>query len=625
MLCARVSRSVPRHFLHNMKNVERMNEVVEDSEPEREVLRQLQRLERKKKKLEISSGESSAAAEKLSGPSRVIEISDSSLPASPSADSFCSRRSPVAIGVIEISDSNTNTSSFPNAHNNHVLSIHSSTVGSEPALAQLPPCESGHSDEEILPTLNLVRFAFTNPRPLQHRYLSSTAGSTSGVNAQTEAQAKKAPGGAAHRFAGDFSDNELKKLVKCVSCDASWTARKSVAQKMTHIQSCAKKNGLIDDTVRILIRKELANAPVDTGPPKQRGKTAVLAEPAAPNTLLHDVVQDAAPKRRGKRKETIETLKSVSVAHQNILGRARTLLGPAPSSNDDDFIPQTQAFGPSSLGSARLAQTTEPGGLAQLNGEADVPPATQTFAPSKLGGRMITGVSCGWGYESDSDSPMLSRFNTPNVSPERSSNNQPTTPSSAKEGSPRSSPKRKGETNARNLPPFPAPLTSARVESSGWHDDDAYMHFDPELNKETLSDENRVVPSQKPKKNSGTTHDGKGTRSPKTKRRTQVIAVADDPDALLQPVTPKKKRSKKKPGEQPEEFDEQWERELKDKIMRDLNLHLRILRYEPINFDVFLQLASDKPPYSGRLKFKLRVFLDKQAINFYGGEAGWRR
>jgi len=53
-------------------------------------------------------------------------------------------------------------------------------------------------------------------------------------------------------------------------------------------------------------------------------------------------------------------------------------------------------------------------------------------------------------------------------------------------------------------------------------------------------------------------------------------------------------------------------------IMLDSDLHLRILRYEPIHFDVFLEIARQYAPPGGKLKRHLRMFLDHQAIVFYG-------
>ncbi|KAJ2967910.1 hypothetical protein NUW54_g13368 [Trametes sanguinea] len=61
---------------------------------------------------------------------------------------------------------------------------------------------------------------------------------------------------------------------------------------------------------------------------------------------------------------------------------------------------------------------------------------------------------------------------------------------------------------------------------------------------------------------------------------------------------------------------------MKEAILKDEALHLRILRYEPIHFDVFLQMAVDLgiPAKRSGLKGKVRAFLDQKAIHFYGAE-----
>jgi len=59
---------------------------------------------------------------------------------------------------------------------------------------------------------------------------------------------------------------------------------------------------------------------------------------------------------------------------------------------------------------------------------------------------------------------------------------------------------------------------------------------------------------------------------------------------------------------------------LKDLIVENEDLYARILRYEPIKFDVFLALTTDKGINPRALKPKLRNFLDAQCINFHSSE-----
>ncbi|KAJ7507961.1 hypothetical protein B0H11DRAFT_2218755 [Mycena galericulata] len=594
-------------------------EVVEDSEPEREAKRLAQKQERKRRKLAANIADSnSSIPEKLP----VIDISDESVPPSP-GNNF-------AADIIEISDNSTNICDPPISRNKNIVSLHSSVTdtNSNMSTADVPdtniislcsdvsvPLASGHSDdEEIVPTLNLARFAFTNSRPLQRRNSSSAAGSTSNSDTQTKPPMKTA---ARKRFAGDFSDAQLKRISKCVSCDLAWTARKTGEQKLVHIRACVKKTGLTDETVRILIRKELDNLTAE-GPSKGKGKA--LPPPTIPTTLLEDLVRDAAPKRKGKRKETVDALKTVSETRENIADRARMILGPPSEGENHTVYTQvfaaatltpahelnpTQAFGPS-----RLAQRqgNKPSLLGEdSDGEIESPPATQVFAPSKLGGQSIT-TALGWGYEfeSEGESGPVSDAGVPS----KQLNNQPHLPPSSASGlSPKFSPRKKRTEIAATI------SSPAQEAGSDEWSDEAYAHFDPDLNRKTFGESS---PAKKLITSETTRGEGKGTKSGKGRIRALAVDADELGDAPPRRVT-KAIRSRKKVED---EFDEKWELALKQKIMKDRDLHHRILRYEPINFEIFSQLATEGEPVSGRLKLKLRVFLDKQAINFHGGEAG---
>ena len=156
---------------------------------------------------------------------------------------------------------------------------------------------------------------------------------------------------ARHRFTA-VEDDDLALLRKCVSCDLSWTSRKTVLQKMKHIQTCAKKNKLDDDTVITLIRTEVTNA---------NDREASSSKPTA-TTLLENAVQEVLPKKRGRRPKVVESVKQLSDTRQNILDRARLLLQtqqslaeqpvqPSTSSNSLSAAPPplTQPFGESAL------------------------------------------------------------------------------------------------------------------------------------------------------------------------------------------------------------------------------------------------------------------------------------
>lgn len=290
--------------------------------------------------------------------------------------------------------------------------------------------DSENELEDMGVNLNLARFAYKDSRSLSKPPPPipgpSRQGPAPGTATEVNLPAKmKSTRWAAHRFTSDFSDADLAKLMKCISCDVRWTARKSAAQKMLHIQSCAKKRVFTDETVRVLIRREIDNALVEDvamkGKGEGKGKTASLgSEPVLPKTFYEDVINDAAPRKKGKRLEVVETVKSVVETRDVILDRARTVLGignaASSTARDEDFSIQTQAFAGSKLGCAfskRQMPPTQPfrqNAVAQpqmlksnsmfptysdpepseLNGrEVDImPPTTQRFAPSKLGGSL---------------------------------------------------------------------------------------------------------------------------------------------------------------------------------------------------------------------------------------------
>lgn len=166
---------------------------------------------------------------------------------------------------------------------------------------------------------------------------------------------------------------------------------------MKHIQSCAKKHSLTDDTLRILLRKEVDASP-SPPPGKAKGKQkSVSSEPvkvAATLTLLEDVVE-AVETKRGRRPKPLDTVKSVTETRDNILVRARQLIDTtssfkAPTTGSifsarrdvtdvtSSGIPATQVFGDSAL--ARVPSSSS----VRLDTD-DGLPLTQKFAPSKFG------------------------------------------------------------------------------------------------------------------------------------------------------------------------------------------------------------------------------------------------
>src|SRR5712675_820989 len=49
---------------------------------------------------------------------------------------------------------------------------------------------------------------------------------------------------------------DVGPLLRCVSCDARWTIQKGAARKLSHITTCARKNGINRDTLQRLVERE---------------------------------------------------------------------------------------------------------------------------------------------------------------------------------------------------------------------------------------------------------------------------------------------------------------------------------------------------------------------------------
>ena len=180
----------------------------------------------------------------------------------------------------------------------------------------------------------------------------------------------KATRPAAHRFTTDFTDDELSRLHKCVSCGDRWTVRKGATAKMRHIQSCAKKLGLNDEIIKRLIRAEL-EAPEEPKPRKKPKSSGVT------NTLFEDALGDTG-KTKGKRKQIqrTSTLQDPAENREAILAKAQSLLK-EPEIQDmyqDEGLMDILRKSDSTMDRVQMF-------------DFSAPPATQEFGHSRLGQR----------------------------------------------------------------------------------------------------------------------------------------------------------------------------------------------------------------------------------------------
>ncbi|RXW24629.1 hypothetical protein EST38_g1236 [Candolleomyces aberdarensis] len=162
-------------------------------------------------------------------------------------------------------------------------------------------------------------------------------------------------------LSSEFKDKDYEKVLRCIACDASWTARKGVAQKVQHMRSCCKKAAYTQETIDTLLRKAINEALPPDNPQPQEEST----------TLFNDYNPPATKKKKTRSEQPKNTVKNVADTRAEILNRAQQYLQDpqSPQSQGRDSIepPPTQQFGRSKLGAARRTMTL-------LNQEQDVSP-----------------------------------------------------------------------------------------------------------------------------------------------------------------------------------------------------------------------------------------------------------
>ena len=249
-------------------------------------------------------------------------------------------------------------------------------------LASNPSGSGTTTSSRSLSSSDLSRFSYNPPQSLRDM-IKKRGEREAQRNAQfgppEPLRKSKAVKPAAHRFTADFTDEELSRVLRCVSCGDRWTVRKGATAKMRHIQSCAKKNCLSDDIIKRLIRADL-EAPEE---PKPQKKTKT---PRVSNTLFEDALGDTGGiKRRRKPVQRTTTLHNPVDNREAILAKARSLLTPEITnlSQDPELFDLLQKSD-STMDRIQMFDFSDP-------------PATQEFGRSKLGRQtssvMLSGLS----------------------------------------------------------------------------------------------------------------------------------------------------------------------------------------------------------------------------------------
>ncbi|KAF9008939.1 hypothetical protein BDQ17DRAFT_1539329 [Cyathus striatus] len=190
----------------------------------------------------------------------------------------------------------------------------------------------------------LTRFAYNAVSfhdPTQRPCISRTA-SLSGYNSTG---GKKSIHTKYSRFLSDITDAQLEKLTKCVACQVKWRTRKSSAQKILHLQACSKKNSLTEQTMQVLIRRDIEKKSETVG------KSKITASKYSKRETLLETLVENTDARKSKRRDVYNAVEPVNVAQTEILHRAQQLFNtplspsfPKETSAHDEHtaLPSTQ-------------------------------------------------------------------------------------------------------------------------------------------------------------------------------------------------------------------------------------------------------------------------------------------
>lgn len=187
-----------------------------------------------------------------------------------------------------------------------------------------------------------------------------------------------------------FSEAELARLLKCPGCNLAWTVRKTGAQKVKHVQACARKNSLTDATLEALMREEIARNPGVHPRGKGKGKEKAAEPEPEPDTMLGEIIREGEAKKKRRRRVPVElTVRELKDTREDILARARMLLATQTTKDTDTrgdgdigevaaTPPLTQPFGESALANRfKPARNLVDIGLTQVY----VPSPSQAYVP----------------------------------------------------------------------------------------------------------------------------------------------------------------------------------------------------------------------------------------------------
>lgn len=224
---------------------------------------------------------------------------------------------------------------------------------------------------------------YTLPPATSHKLMASNSNLNPKMIKTTTNKIKKSSN-ASFSCLTSLTKSQLEKLNRCYICNLTWTARKTVPTKLTHIQSCAKKHGWSEETLIAVFNKELHAAEL---PESNNSLPDSVIPPETSHSLLDNIKDGTAAHRKQLKGRTQQkSILDPTRAHSAIVERAKNLFDtsnqhPGQPSKADGF-PSTQAFQPSKFNA--IAQGLFARAMLEEN-ERCVIPATQNFESRKSG------------------------------------------------------------------------------------------------------------------------------------------------------------------------------------------------------------------------------------------------
>ncbi|KAL5527433.1 hypothetical protein ACEPAG_6224 [Sanghuangporus baumii] len=635
-------------------------EIIEDSEPEREEYRKRRKEERRRRKGQLKVIEIIELTDSDSHDSVILDTQlvsncgDGSLQTSPH------ERSVYAEAIAPDLSSSSRRESM--ATNTLLVGTAGASAADTVIQASFPDSQTQRVTEDESDASNIDGEESTNRMRTKigsfvfsaSSQTSSIAGTSSRISQKAAYMIEPAKGTLSRQgsvkaaaFYLGFSERQLKFLSKCVSCGLKWTVRKSAANKVSHMRTCAKKSRFTEETMNVLLSREIKAGFEKAGKADTIDKRA--EEPPSKTYLEHVVKENAVLRPAKRQKEFPSTVKAISESRDDIRNRARTILG-RPS------FGQTARQRGEAEPTASVTQTSEQSRSGSrlslvssyLDDDVIGLPLTQPLPGSKLGTAKCADRTASLALDLIAEPPFLSELRLPDDS--KLLRRSGLSLLNADVVSPYHTSSLRSSCNTQNnkdLAWDDDDCFSYNTDNNDGVSDNAVLIFDPQVQEvettyahdELHIDDGCIISCSS------------STRTPIANPRTRAInnrivedvaaeiskldldhfinaALIDNTPSVRQMHVKKTsspiKRNAKRIEAQNKDAncgdsvvnEEELFEKFRSKVLEDETLYLRVLRYEPIRLDVFMDLTQehvkdfDLGPLG--LKIRLREFLDRQ-------------